>query len=657
MDKQAKIKSIMILVLFAVFLSLLIYAAVLDTPDSSDIQLTKPANNYYVLNDSVEFIVNVSAVYDWNVSQLQLFWNASGSFIANSTQDVTNPTNNTAVGANFTFAKGFLPDGSVILWNWRINFTNASGGGSEGDPEDQLLVFGASNRTFQVQYPPSIALNSPSNSATSGATDVLINFTVTSIYTNNPLFDCQLWSNETGSWIFDSTAGAATNNTPFIALRKQFNQLQDIRWAVKCFERSDSNVYGFSANNTISIDRTAPVVTITLLNETTISSGTYLKTLLPKINYTVTETNLHTCRFFVNNTVNQSDTSTTAGARNLTFNALSDGVYQFLIGCNDTSNNQVNSSAYIVTLDTATPLLSQISNFTLGGYSDRRVVNFTINEEANATVFYGTTVGVTSNVDNNSYLVGQTIQLKNLDENYQYYFNITVCDRAGNCNISGIILGQATFRTPFKVNTGWNYFAVYDSLINFSTILNATGAEYVYFWNQTRQEWIFATQGSASNGDFQVGTNAGTVAGRGRHVVALYESVNGTWNRNTSAGGNVSSFAYIYNITTGDNFLKIPRNMTLGQLSESFLNGTVGTYGITLQQTPVSSFLTYNLTRFYFATFNRTAVDWTAGYVYNFSYNNRTYMENVSSFGEVAWLYSPYNLTWNTSQVLANWTI
>jgi hypothetical protein len=165
--------------------------------------------------------------------------------------------------------------------------------------------------------------------------------------------------------------------------------------------------------------------------------------------------------------------------------------------------------------------------------------------------------------------------------------------------------------------------------------------------------------------DFAVGYGASydSSAKVGRHVVALYESVNSTWDKTRTPTGTPSNFSY--NLTSGHNFLRIYDNRTVGQIFQSFLNtswenpgesGDTAWFGRELQQTPDVSYLTYNMTEFYVSIYNNTANSWTIDAIYNWSWNNNTYVANNTPY-EVAWVYSEYNLTWNGSSIIANWTV
>ena len=168
--------------------------------------------------------------------------------------------------------------------------------------------------------------------------------------------------------------------------------------------------------------------------------------------------------------------------------------------------------------------------------------------------------------------------------------------------------------------------------------------------------------------NFEVGISTGT--GRGvtaRHVVVIFEEVNSTWDRNTTNSG-----YYHYNITTGDNFIKLPTDYSFGNFSNSLLNssftaGTVSGYrlGVTLSQTPgntsqIGSFnaggLVYNMTEFWFSAYNNTGVTWEPYWVYNQTAENNTVL-TIPGPHEVMWMFAEDNLTWNSTNVVGNWTI
>ena len=593
----------------------------------------------------------------WNITQIELMTTIDGTWIANQTHSVASTT--AGISKTFTinkFGNSSIADGTDLIYSCRgTQYKNLSGSNNEAVVTS---TFSSENQTINIDYPPTIRLNSPADASWTNAADDLFNFTVNSSYTSGTNFFCQQWSNGTGTWAVSIGSFNVINSTPY-TFRNQLLELSDVRWGIRCQEGGDANVGNFSINRTLRIDRTDPAVSLD-----SPSTGNYFSS-IPNITYTLTELHTNSCSLFVNDTLNITERTVFT---NFTITDAVDGVYSAIVGCNDTANNRVNSSSTLFILDTTFPAITGVGNLSVSGSADKRFFNFSADEDVNVTIFYGTTVGVTSNQINSTFHKIQNMTIGGFEENTQYFWNITACDRAGNCNNTGASLGQFDFTFPWKLLTGWSYYGVWDSKINFSDILDATESEFVYYWNQTNQEWVFATSGGSSNMNFEVGISTGT--GRGvtaRHVVVIFEEVNSTWDRNTTNSG-----YYHYNITTGDNFIKLPTDYSFGNFSNSLLNssftaGTVSGYrlGVTLSQTPgntsqIGSFnaggLVYNMTEFWFSAYNNTGVTWEPYWVYNQTAENNTVL-TIPGPHEVMWMFAEDNLTWNSTNVVGNWTI
>lgn len=632
-----------------------------------DLEATSPADNIYDLDGSnIELQCTGSAASGWNLTKAEVMVRKGNEGYSSNQSHYPVLSNTASIPLVFNATIGNYTDGTDITWSCR--YTQIQNRTDIGGNTTITELTSTSNRTINIEYPPDIALTYPADSSWQGGVSSTLNFSVTSTFTTSTLFTCQLFTNETNTWNVKSTIGTTTNNTNK-SISYQFPELTDIRWGVYCQENADANVYNWSVNRTIKADRTSPVVSITHLNQSSVVNRTYFKTNELILNYSLTETNKDTCISYINSSVNVTDITPDT---NFTVIA-SDGVYNVVIGCNDSANNWKNSSTFQFILDTIPPQINTVRNFSIVNTSDKRLINFSSNEDINLTLFYGTTTAVTSIFSNSTFAtinqngsINNQVVLNNLEENKIYYFNITACDRAGNCNTSGTTMGQFDFRFPFKLKAGWSYYGIYDGRINFSDILTDSGAEYVYYWNQTDQQWIFATAGGTSNMGFEVGSSVGDHGNR--HVIALYEEINSTWVRNVSNYNNsANSISYKFNLTAGHNFLKMYDSRTMGKLAESMLNesilesGYTGMrFGLELVSTGNKSSnvapLTYNMTQFFFAAFNNSANDWTISYTYNFTKNNATTISNIS-ISEVAWIFSPRNLTWNGTNIMYNWTI
>ncbi len=175
------------------------------------------------------------------------------------------------------------------------------------------------------------------------------------------------------------------------------------------------------------------------------------------------------------------------------------------------------------------------------------------------------------------------------------------------------------------------------------TLQNQSGADLVYIWNSTPQEWFFKTAGLSSNDAVVVGKTTNF------HVVHLFENTNSTWYRNTTNNG-----IYDYNVTSVNNFISIPIDYTFGNLTESFMNRSKNFPSL------ISTFGPFNLS--FFAGYNNSIQDYVS-HVFNSTWANDTLLEpcpnrvNIVTCMETAWVASDFNVTWNGTAIKGNWTI
>jgi len=641
----------------------------------------EPADNFVDLDsDEVNFTATATPSTKWNITRIELWTNTTGTWHANQSYIRVSALSEN-IFANFSIdnISNTLSDGTVFMWSiattQKLNLThNETVNGRQEINKTSFLV----NRTFHIERPPNITLIAPATGIWQTGANSLLNFTVSSSFTSATGFTCQLLTNETGTWNVKSSF--QSTNATYKNLNYQFeNGLSDIRWGVFCHENADSRVGNFSVNNTVRVDRTNPIPSISLINLSSPVNNSFFNSGRLIINYSLSDSYRNTCDLYVNNTLNATNSAGVA-AGNLIFNS-SDGVFVLSLGCNDTAGNYVNESkTYYINVDTVYPTYSGINNRSVSGSAHQRLFNITLSELSNLTIYYGTTTATTSSQGNRTFQLHQNITISNFAQNTVHYFNLTACDRAGNCNSSGESLGQSSFTFPYKLLAGWSYYGVYDVRINFSRILNETEAEFVYYWNDTAQKWVSAQAGVTANFGFEVGTGVGERADGGRHVVTIFESTNSTWElRNTS-----SATSYKYNLTTGDNFVKLINLYTLGNFSRTFLNtsyedGTTQNagyeFGIEISSTPgnitktgadppgeagIMGRLPYNLTDFFFSAYNNTGVTWEPYYVYNSTINNGTLLTPrvAGDYGnfDVMWVFSRFNLTKNETNIIGNWT-
>ena len=521
----------------------------------------------------------------------------------------------------------------------------------------------SANRTIFIEYPPTIALTSPPDGNWSKYKRLDLNFTVSSAFGElisvSP-FPCQIWTNESGLWSFKA-AMTVENNT----VKQQGVDLPEkagIKWGVKCQESSDGNVFNFTVNRTINIDTIDPLVSVSADNEAmgggvgNFSNGTVA------ILYTVSDANIQAIDVFFGSdfsVANFTNLSIESGDHSFRVNySQIDGRYNISVRVNDSTGRIIESENITIIVDLTYPSLIDVNNFTTpGSWCSKRNLNWSTNETTNVTFYIDTDTEVTDGtIYNNSTF--STIHHFEFDfgvnSEITHYFNLTSCDEAGNCNTSN----QRTFQTPASGCTGWSQYAIYDNKINMSSVANQSGADLVYVWNATNQNWIFFTQGLSSNQAVIIGRNTQF------HVAHLFENTNDTWFRNTTNLGN-----YKYNITSENNFLNVPTDYSFGNLTESFMNlsrvlpGVIGNNsGNSLPNGTENVFGPFNLTAF--AGYNNTITSQNyVNHIFNFTWSNDTLLEpcpnreNKDTCMETFWVGSGFNITWNGTTTVENWTI
>ncbi len=541
------------------------------------------------------------------------------------TIDIINTTNGHTMSTTLYTLEGFtgvvtfvLSDDNMSKWNNSILNVTYYLNTSES---------ATSNRTFYFRPPPVVSLHSPADNAINQTID-FINF---SVIDDAPKLYCTLYSNETGTYQFESSTvsvSASEMNTTNITIDHEFDEANNIKYAVFCAETPTpyadlANIWAFSANQTVNIDRTAP--TVSSLSPT---NGSYSNSSYLIVNITLVDINIHSCGLYFDKSLNLTNNSMASGVDWIfSLGNVTEGEHNLSFICNDTARNVVVYNYSTVTIDTTYPTIDEYKNITFPGYCDRFNISWNTSELTNGSLNYGTNPGggtfVSSpnNASNNHTL---SVEFNDTTEETLYYFNMTSCDLAGNC-----VRENFTHDAPKQLCVGWSEFAwLDDSSYNLSDILTVSNADFIYNWNATGQEWISWSSAGAGNGNWILYFG---------DVYFLYTSTNETFWRNFSGDG-IGSAAYNYNFTTGNNYVGITKLFTFANLTET-LNSSrhIGN--------------TYNFT--YFSGWNNSGKT-TVDYRYNWSWNNGTHLGRTYDI-ESVWIWAMENLTWNQTNITGTW--
>ncbi len=619
-----------------------------------------PADGTYDL-DGHAITVNCSASPsgDWNISSISLMTNVNGNWGINETFNPVEQSGVTVVRGFVLngFGNASILDGSDVLYG--CSATQVKNLTGKPDAIEALVTSekSSSNRTLHVEYPPEIVLTHPPDSNWSKSKSLVVNWSVISAFgTNVDPFSCQIWTNETGTWQFKLGGINADNNTN-TSQSITFQEKSAIKYGVKCFDGNDGNVFNFSLNRTINIDTIDP--TIVIFGNNTIQDDVI------NITFTPTDTNLNNVDLYINFTGNSklNYTNISANTGELIVFAptptpsIADGVYEYSILVNDSAGRLINTSGLFLTVDTLPPDLIGTTNTSVVGKCDQINITFNTTEIANFTFYYDTDTDTSDGSSVSSTVAGiehHAILDFNFNGDIIYYFNITITDRAGNTNIS---TGLNTIRAPARVCEGWSQYSVYDAYINLSYIENQTGADLVYFWNQSNQEWVAKTRGLSANGNTVMGWSTPY------NVVHLFEDTNSTWARNTTNPGE-----YNFNLSQISNFIAIPKVYSFGNLTLSFMNTSIGIFPLTINLTTGENnnggtngtkFGPFNIT--FFAGYNNSKQDYV-NHLFNFTWSNESILspcpDRVQKITcmETAWVATDYNVSWNGTQIYANWS-
>jgi subtilisin family serine protease len=285
---------------------------------------------------------------------------------------------------------------------------------------------------------PVVNLVSPTNN--------LLNWTVNQTFVCNAT-DWQLRNATLKLWnstalyynISYTVSGNTSNQTAF-----NVNNIPVGRYTWNC-EYSDviGNFNTSSSNYTLTVGG----VTTTLISPATTNYTKVNQTTFSCNSSTEENTQLVNVTFYLWNSTSlvRNETSIISGLSNLTnftYNLTRETNYSWnCLTVNNNSNSSFADDNYTLTFDVTATNISGVSSGSVG--TTGAVISWTTGESTNSTVHYGTTVSTTSRSSSSSYSTSHSITLSGLSSTTGYYYNVSSCDRAGNCNYSA----QYTFTT------------------------------------------------------------------------------------------------------------------------------------------------------------------------------------------------------------------
>jgi parallel beta-helix repeat protein len=116
--------------------------------------------------------------------------------------------------------------------------------------------------------------------------------------------------------------------------------------------------------------------------------------------------------------------------------AAIDGYYNITVNATDLYGNNGSAEAINVEVDGTPPTISNVAS---SASSSGATITWTTDESSNSRVDYGTNASSLGSTGSNAaYTTSNSVSLSGLSASTLYYYNVTSCDQAGNCQSDGI---------------------------------------------------------------------------------------------------------------------------------------------------------------------------------------------------------------------------
>ncbi len=205
----------------------------------------------------------------------------------------------------------------------------------------------------------------------------------------------------------------------------QINNLSEGDYSWTCSGSDNKSNYVMSDNNTLSIaevfvtQESPSNETYTIQNDTDFNCSAEASSGLFNITfYLYNSTNL----------INQTIINITGTQNSSLFNYVLPSEDVYLWNCEASNAYSVQSSNYTIIYDITSPLIENLSESP--SYSSA-TITFDAGEFVNYSLNYSS-----GNINSSEYLSSPSILLSGLKATTTYNYNLTVCDQAGNCNVT-----------------------------------------------------------------------------------------------------------------------------------------------------------------------------------------------------------------------------
>ncbi len=613
--------------LLIIIMALILVVGVLAAFRPLTVELITPVNEAYWLigENNLTFLVNSSPLTYFNVTNVTLYHNISGTWAANETNG-TNGTNSSKVSRTFVNAQTTiypsLTDGTVFLW------------GASSTNNIDNTTFSIENRTVFVEQAPTLNSQLPATGTNKSSNSVVLSLNLSSTSTPSEYFRCFLYTNQSGANRTNGTWGIMPGvitvvNASITNYTHIFEDEVTALWNVQCFEGASTKIYKWGEN--LSVQVSSSTITVTLDNPSG-NSVTNLTSSTQQVNMTATSTMLDTCFVWINDTENVTNTTMTSGTsfNIVTLSSLSEANHKVTVGCNDSAGRYVNATSLVIRIDTTFPTLSNVTNYTIESCT-KWGVNFTASEVlSSSSVHYGRTSPTGTTNTNTMKMASRihNITFSPYDEG-EFQLNITLTDIAGNIN--NTILRNYTM--PFGLCSNLSLVSIYKAQ-NLSDLEESiTYSDFIFYFNETSQSFLTKTNGTSTNAGFDL------VQG---DVVWISTSTDRTWFRNNTP------VEVVKNVAINNSYVGLIGLHTFYGLSNTTFANATGNKTISSQPFTVD----------FFASWNNSGKNWES-HTDNTTWNNDTRLGRFSNTSlDALWVSSNFTITVNftANYVTGNWS-
>lgn len=393
-----------------------------DTPPN--VTLVYPNQNHLDNNGIISFMYNVTD--NTGLTNCSLYIN-----------EVFNQTNSSAIlnYQNNAFDVEGILEGN---YNWTVECFDLSANS-----------YKSPHRNFSMDlYKPTIVLSSPTNFSVSLFSSVVFNFTASDTFDSS--LDCNLTVNGIVKDVFSANSGDLIS-------KPLYNLTDGLKyWNVICTD--DALNLNTSATWTTNITESPTILLKTLNNSR--SNQTFIN-----LNYQPFDnTNLSSCKLYINNLLNQSNSTEILNNQQNTFivNGIQEGNYNWYVNCTDYMGISNQSETRIFYIDSTPPAI--VVDYPNGEdvYASNISFNFTVTDNIESNISCNITVN-SSVLDVNFTAFNGSITsriIAGIEDGYNVW-NVTCWDLSGNINVSQIFNftrytnPQVTLNSP-ENNTWFN---------------------------------------------------------------------------------------------------------------------------------------------------------------------------------------------------------